>query len=960
MANEFVARNGVIAQNNSVITGSLVVTNGITGSMFGTSSRALTSSYSQTSSYANTFTVGGTLTAQTLIVSTISSSVEYSSGSNIFGNSLTNTQQLTGSTSMTGSLTVYGNTVMTGSLNVSGSITTTGALSGTSGTFSADITALHANLTSNSANVNAVGITATTGYSSAINWYRAGYANWYIGSPSNSTSFSIGQDNAFTTPALTFAASNAAIFSSSVTATSGTFSSNVTLSSASASVIYLNNTTATTGKSWNIVSRNDGYFLIGIYGVGNYQYFDPSGNSYFASTLAVQGTTASTSYTTGALVVSGGVGIAGAVYVNSTINVAGAATFNSSVTIPNNTSFAFKNAAGSGNAFDIYSDPSNNMVLRNGGQWIFNNGSSNVVTISNSGAATFASSVTANSIIGGDASFTDSLTVTNNFIVQDEGANSGQINFGQNYGPYLYYDGTNTFGFGGPTDTQIFLLPFTTTSSDYTTGALVVGGGVGIAGAVHVNSSVTANSFTGSLLGTASFAKNATSASYAISASYASRSLSASYALTASYANSFTVGGTLTAQTLIVQTITSSIEYSSGSNIFGNSLANTQTFTGSINITGSSHTIIGSSSFNGNMVITGSITAGGALSGTSASFSGTLGVTGAATFANYGYFNGTGTNSLQVGYDDGTNLNITAGSARNINLVATGKSVSTGYNTIFYAGNNNFSIATSGVLTGTSASFSGNITAASYSTNTTIATNQIYLNTTLSGDGLIIGSGRGSDALIVGNKASGAGNLLALDYAGANKFNVDYTGAATFSSSIQANALTLNTSYSNFGISTASDGEVFVTNYAVGYGSFKKLHFAGSVHIFDASGVVTILSTTASTSYTTGALVVSGGVGIAGAVYVNSSVTATAFYNSSDITLKDIISEDGDVIRYKWKDGRDDLIHIGYSAQEKQLLYPDQTISGENNKLTLNYTEILVDKVRQLEKKVESLKNLIK
>ena len=348
------------------------------------------------------------------------------------------------------------------------------------------------------------------------------------------------------------------------------------------------------------------------------------------------------------------------------------------------------------------------------------------------------------------------------------------------------------------------------------------------------------------------------------------------------------------------------------------------------------------------------------MSGTSASFSGTLGVTGAATFANYGYFNGTGTNSLQVGYDDGTNLNITAGSARNINLVATGKSVSTGYNTIFYAGNNNFSIATSGVLTGTGASFSGNITAASYSTNTTIATNQIYLNTTLSGDGLIIGSGRGSDALIVGNKASGAGNLLALDYAGANKFNVDYTGAATFSSSIQANALTLNTSYSNFGISTASDGEVFVTNYAVGYGSFKKLHFAGSVHIFDASGVVTILSTTASTSYTTGALVVSGGVGIAGAVYVNSSVTATAFYNSSDITLKDIISEDGDVIRYKWKDGRDDLIHIGYSAQEKQLLYPDQTISGENNKLTLNYTEILVDKVRQLEKKVESLKNLIK
>ena len=50
---------------------------------------------------------------------------------------------------------------------------------------------------------------------------------------------------------------------------------------------------------------------------------------------------------------------------------------------------------------------------------------------------------------------------------------------------------------------------------------------------------------------------------------------------------SLTTSGTITAQTLVVQTITSSILYSSGSNIFGNQLTNTQTFTGSINITGS-------------------------------------------------------------------------------------------------------------------------------------------------------------------------------------------------------------------------------------------------------------------------------------------------------------------------------------------------------------------------------------
>jgi len=63
--------------------------------------------------------------------------------------------------------------------------------------------------------------------------------------------------------------------------------------------------------------------------------------------------------------------------------------------------------------------------------------------------------------------------------------------------------------------------------------------------------------------------------------------LSASYAQTASYSDSFKVGGTLTAQTLIVQTVSSSIIYSSGSNTFGNSLANNQIFTGSVSVTGS-------------------------------------------------------------------------------------------------------------------------------------------------------------------------------------------------------------------------------------------------------------------------------------------------------------------------------------------------------------------------------------
>ena len=47
------------------------------------------------------------------------------------------------------------------------------------------------------------------------------------------------------------------------------------------------------------------------------------------------------------------------------------------------------------------------------------------------------------------------------------------------------------------------------------------------------------------------------------------------------------VTGSITAQTLVVQTVTSSVVYSSGSNVFGNNIANTQVMTGSVLISGS-------------------------------------------------------------------------------------------------------------------------------------------------------------------------------------------------------------------------------------------------------------------------------------------------------------------------------------------------------------------------------------
>ena len=58
--------------------------------------------------------------------------------------------------------------------------------------------------------------------------------------------------------------------------------------------------------------------------------------------------------------------------------------------------------------------------------------------------------------------------------------------------------------------------------------------------------------------------------------------LSASYAATSSYATNFNVSGTITATTLVVQTITSSVSLITGSTQFGSTLANTHVFSGSV------------------------------------------------------------------------------------------------------------------------------------------------------------------------------------------------------------------------------------------------------------------------------------------------------------------------------------------------------------------------------------------
>jgi len=104
----------------------------------------------------------------------------------------------------------------------------------------------------------------------------------------------------------------------------------------------------------------------------------------------------------------------------------------------------------------------------------------------------------------------------------------------------------------------------------------------------------------------------------------------------------------------------------------------------------------------------------------------------------------------------------------------------------------------------------------------------------------------------------------------------------------------------------------------------------------------------------------------AGAYYlqVNGSVYATAYYESSDIRLKDVItntySDTFSAIEFMWKDKRDDKKHWGYAAQDVMKYIPDAIEVNNDGMMTVNYNEAHTWKIAQLEKEILELKAKIK
>jgi len=160
-------------------------------------------------------------------------------------------------------------------------------------------------------------------------------------------------------------------------------------------------------------------------------------------------------------------------------------------------------------------------------------------------------------------------------------------------------------------------------------------------------------------------------------------------------------------------------------------------------------------------------------------------------------------------------------------------------------------------------------------------------------------------------------------------------------------------------------------------------------------------SSTSSTTSSTGALVVTGGLGVGGASNFGSSITsnsfiksghtgtnvlvddgtslaystsatastlaerdgsgnlnAVGFFETSDIRLKNVIANRGDMILFKWKPElkMDKKLHFGYSAQAVQKDFPDLVKVDENGNLAVDYIQVLVKKVNDLEAEIKELK----
>jgi hypothetical protein len=92
---------------------------------------------------------------------------------------------------------------------------------------------------------------------------------------------------------------------------------------------------------------------------------------------------------------------------------------------------------------------------------------------------------------------------------------------------------------------------------------------------------------------------------------------------------------------------------------------------------------------------------------------------------------------------------------------------------------------------------------------------------------------------------------------------------------------------------------------------------------------------------------------------------AQAYFESSDERLKNIQCKVGSfdnisTIYFKWKEGDEGLINVGYSAQEVKAVLPDAVRTDERGYFNVDYNQVHAYKLMKMEERLTELENIIK
>jgi hypothetical protein len=898
---------------------------------------------------SGSFNINGTLTATTLVVQTITSSTIFSSGSNIFGNSTANTQQFTGSVLMTGSLTVNGNTTIINALAIGTSSLGSGENTLVLGVPPNGIAAGEGGQLLLQAPMSGSFTSASMfdNYQNRLRILRGTNA----GSDAEVASFNMSSGQMVLsryTGSSTFpgtSVANLAVDSGGnvITVTPGT----VTSASYAATASYIAPGTdlgifqIATGSVTASVSTGTGSFAV-VSGSSTLLFVSRSGDILLATTSGNVAIGTSTLATATELTLSGSQtassGIArgelnnttlvasansdqlvgleinptfnigaftgtkrfGLLVNNSRINFSGSYTSSANEAINPELYFTINpsiQARAGQSLYAVQINPTINcagataqtFTALNVSPTFTNTGTSNTWAISSTGPNLFAGG---NTFTGVNQNFSGQAGASNNFNITVPNTLQG-FNFNINTGAagFSYYrDASNLYTYNLVNNSNNVQYIFPTGNTVIQTGGTFVDAGfkLDVSGTARVNGNTTVS---GSL----------------------------------NVSGSITSTGTITAQTLVVQTITSSIDFVTGSSRFGSLPTNTHVFTGSVSITGS-------------MLLTGSMGIG-TTSPTRRLY---------VVSADWDNTNGGGVifeNSNTVG--------------ASLTLKPAASAVANGSNGwAVYAGGPGAAIA------------DGNLGFWAHGTNEARMVIQRGGN---------VGIGTTSPTTLL-HVSGTTGGVFEVDGAAAvNAFYVSASGNVGIGTTTPTGAYGRLSVAGGIRILDDNNAKLEIGRYSAGApNSYIKLGTnSNSLRFTNAGDLADIMELTNSGSLGVGKTSPNARLDVNGNAIITGSITATAGGFDSDLTLKDIVTRDLTQYRiadsvspiiYTWKDtSKGTLQRFGYGAQELLPLIPEAVYqNGSGSTYAVDYTQVhtvLIDentkRIQALERELAELKQII-